>query len=157
MPPNPIPLDSSAGSIFTGPAAGYTVVTHRATVPAPSIAAVLADLNDATTSTLRDAYRHDPSESVFQSDNLERIAATALAEKRGVCRRGSHRVRPLDPSGLDPSSSNWTASAEARGERDRAIEIAGRCAAAPDPRTWRDGSALNRCRERLDRLRRRDP
>ena len=46
---------------------------------------------------------------------------------------------------------------EGTGDRVRAAESASACVAGPEPRTWNDGVALARCRERLQRLRDRLP
>ena len=131
----------------------YTVTVHRATTPAPTLQAVLTTLGSGTATMLREAHRRDPMGSVFSAESLEEIAARAMTQRHfAIALEVIAFARSLhaDARGLLLLESE---ALESTGDGVKAAESASACVAGPEPRTWNDGVALARCRERLQRLR----
>ena len=133
-------------------AARYAVTFHSGRDPAPTVVRVLDALDRNTPATLRDARRRDPDAPLFQPSNLGRVISRAIVTRDFQTAIAladfALEVHPGTPTVLDLKSQ----ALEGSGDLAGASSTATACAAQKADNDWQASAAIDRCKERAERL-----
>ena len=133
-------------------AARYAVTFHSGRDPAPTVVRVLDTLDRTTPAALRDARRRDPDAPLFQPSNLGRVISKAIVARDFQTAIAladfALEVHPGTPAVLDLKSQ----ALEGSGDLAGASSTATACAARKADNDWQAAAAIDRCKERAERL-----